>query len=330
MSKLQESTKEDWILTTEIEHLSDSNDPEEDPNSNSIEDTKKKVHTAAAPSTLLQKPALLRNPRRIQLPVFEIQPAELKVEPKIDIKPYKNEGTKPIALSPSSPSFTGTLLYPPMSTVKPTYLKPIAMGSEDIVSHKRSTRSASTKTPFFQLNKDTSRHPEQVGCLNTIPVTYEDACYGPDWEKWMPAYNKELNAFWEKDVWSFAPRPEDKLLTVDSQLIFNIKHDKHGNPHTYKVCIVAKGFTQQYGVNYAFTNSPTPSLDIIRTLMAVAVHENLDIHQVNVSSAFLNAPLDEDNGPIYMEVPPGYDHPKYPRKDFMMHLNKAVMNKSLS
>ncbi|EUC60967.1 integrase core domain protein [Rhizoctonia solani AG-3 Rhs1AP] len=165
MSKPQESTEEDWISTTEIEHLSDSNDPEEDPNSNSIEDTKKKAHTAAAPSALPQKPASLRNPRRIQPPVFEIQPAELKVEPKIDIKPYKNEGTKPIALSPSSPSFTGSLSYPPMSTVEPTYLKPIAMGSEDIVSHKRSTRSAGTKTPFFQLNKDTGRHPEQIGCL---------------------------------------------------------------------------------------------------------------------------------------------------------------------
>ncbi|KEP45661.1 reverse transcriptase, partial [Rhizoctonia solani 123E] len=497
MSKLQESTEEDWILTTEIEHLSDSNNPEEDLNSNSIEDTKKKAHTAAAPSAQPQKPASLRNLRRVQPPVFEIQPAELKVEPKIDIKPYKNEGTKPIALSPSSPSFTGSLLYPPMSTVEPTYLKPIAMGSEDVTPRadrlsgcedamheigskkhfrersidsdvdmadtesnssddevilyhqkkddtpepkedfnykkwKKSTHELVTSmckvittkepardrvtdifswpypkaqtheyVPIFNFRSekpisharivpsrsrgilpimpasatrctspydriyapkidvdsllaelrpfnnpicpeygaevfnytatltDTPTHITQntlilgVQGLNTIPVTYEDARYGPDWEKWMPAYNKELDAFWEKDVWSFAPCPEDKSLTVDSRLVFNIKHDEHGNPHTYKVRIVAKGFTQQYGVNYTFTNSPTPSLDIIRTLMAVAVHENLDIHQVDVSSAFLNAPLNEDDGPIYMEMPPGYDHPEYPRKDFMMRLNKA-------
>ncbi|EUC67718.1 Pol-like polyprotein/retrotransposon, putative [Rhizoctonia solani AG-3 Rhs1AP] len=42
------------------------------------------------------------------------------------------------------------------------------------------------------------------------------------------------------------------------------------------------------------------------------------------SSAFLNAPLNEDDGPIYMEMPPGCDHPEYPQKDFVMRLNKAV------
>ncbi|KEP45406.1 integrase core domain protein, partial [Rhizoctonia solani 123E] len=165
MLKPHESTKEDWISTTEIEQFGDSNDPEEDLTPSNIERTKSSAHTAAAPIVQPSKSTSPRKPRRIQPPVFEIQPAEHRGEPKIDIKPYNNEETQPIALSPSSSSITGSLLYPPMSTAEPTYLKPVSMGSEDVVSHKRSTRSAGTKTPFFQLNKDTGKHPEQIGCL---------------------------------------------------------------------------------------------------------------------------------------------------------------------
>ncbi|KAF8735734.1 GAG-pre-integrase domain, partial [Rhizoctonia solani] len=156
---------------------------------------------------------------------------------------------------------------------------------------------------------------------SAIPTTFEEACAGPDWLLWMPAFNKEINTFWDKGVWSFAQRPEDNSLVVDLRLVFTIKHDKQGKPHTYKVQIVAKGFTQQPGKNYNFTNSPTPSLDIICTTMAAAVKQNLKIHQINVQSAFLNALLDEE---IYMEMPPGYKHPNYPRDKFVMRLHKAV------
>ncbi|QRW20412.1 Reverse transcriptase [Rhizoctonia solani] len=156
---------------------------------------------------------------------------------------------------------------------------------------------------------------------SAIPTTFEEARSGPDWLLWMPAYNKEIDTFWAKGVWSFSHRPDDDSLVVDSRLVFTLKHNEQGRPHTYKVRIVAKGFTQQPGKNYNFTNSPTPSLDIICTTMATAVKENLKIHQIDVQSAFLNAPLDEE---IYMEMPPGYKHPDHPRDKFVMRLHKAV------
>ena len=42
---------------------------------------------------------------------------------------------------------------------------------------------------------------------------------------------------------------------------------------------------------------------LFRTLIALAVRYGLKIHQVNVTTAFLNGELEEE---VYMKQPPGY------------------------
>ena len=66
---------------------------------------------------------------------------------------------------------------------------------------------------------------------------------------------------------------------------------------------MTKGFTQKEGIDYKDTFSPVSKKDSLRIIMALAAHFDLELHQMDVKTAFLNGNLDED---IYMEQPEGF------------------------
>ena len=65
---------------------------------------------------------------------------------------------------------------------------------------------------------------------------------------------------------------------------------------------MAKGYSQVTGVEYHETFSPVVRITSIRVLLAFAVQFDLEIHQMDVRTAFLNGDLNEE---IYMEQPEG-------------------------
>ena len=62
-----------------------------------------------------------------------------------------------------------------------------------------------------------------------------------------------------------------------------------GTVARYKARLCAKGFTQQYGLDYVDTFSPTVSFTTLRLLFQLAVQYGLDIQQTDVDFAFLYA-----------------------------------------
>ncbi len=84
--------------------------------------------------------------------------------------------------------------------------------------------------------------------------------------------------------------------------MFKVKHQSDGRVERYKCRLVAKGYSQKYGVDYDETFSPVVRFSSIRTLLSFAVQNNLHVHQMDVVTAFLNGHLDEE---IYMEQPEG-------------------------
>ena len=72
---------------------------------------------------------------------------------------------------------------------------------------------------------------------------------------------------------------------------------------TFKACYVAKGYSQIPGIDYHETFSPTARMSSIRVLLQHAVQNDMLVHQIDVKTAYLNAPIDCE---IFMEQPEGY------------------------
>ena len=60
---------------------------------------------------------------------------------------------------------------------------------------------------------------------------------------------------------------------------------------------------QQYGIDYKETFAPVVKFASIRIILAIAAVEDLEVHQMDVKTAFLYGDIDEE---IYMEQPEGY------------------------
>ena len=101
----------------------------------------------------------------------------------------------------------------------------------------------------------------------------------------------------QRKTWELVSLPAGRK-TVRCKWVFKKKMNADGTVARYKARLCAKGFTQQYGLDYMDTFSPTVSFTTLRLLFQLAVQYGLDIQQTDVDSAFLYADLQEE---IYME-----------------------------
>ena len=81
------------------------------------------------------------------------------------------------------------------------------------------------------------------------------------------------------------------------------KRDNKGNVEIYKARLVAKGYTQRKGIDFMRTFSLVSSKDSFRLIMELLAHFDLELHQMDVKTAFLNGDLSEE---VYMLQPEGF------------------------
>jgi hypothetical protein len=89
---------------------------------------------------------------------------------------------------------------------------------------------------------------------------------------------------------------------VSSALYLKIKYKADNTIKKYKACLVAKGFTQVFGVDFGETFSHVVKLTIICILLALTTQYDLEVHQLDVKMIFFNGYIDEE---IYMEISKG-------------------------
>jgi hypothetical protein len=82
---------------------------------------------------------------------------------------------------------------------------------------------------------------------------------------------------------------------------------------------VAKGFMQREGIDYNETFSPVSCKDSFRIIMALVVHYDLELHQMDVKTAFLNGDLYEN---VYMAQPKGFVVEG--KENIECHLKKSI------
>ncbi|TYK14395.1 Cysteine-rich RLK (RECEPTOR-like protein kinase) 8 [Cucumis melo var. makuwa] len=133
-----------------------------------------------------------------------------------------------------------------------------------------------------------------------IPKNIYIALECPEWKN---AVMEEMNALKKNRTWEIFSLPKGHK-TVGCKWVFSLKYKADGTLDRYKAGLVAKGFTQTYGIDYSETFSPVAKLNTVRVLLSVAMNKDWPLYQRDVKNAFLNGDLVEE---VYMSPLPGFE-----------------------
>ena len=137
--------------------------------------------------------------------------------------------------------------------------------------------------------------------MNAVEISASEACKGRQSEEWKEAIKSEIESHIRYDTWEITDRPRDRNV-IGSKTVLKNKFKPDGTLERKKARIVARGFAQRPEHDYFDTFAPVARLDSVRTLMALAVEHQLIIHQLHITTAYLNGSINEE---IFMEIPEG-------------------------
>ena len=80
---------------------------------------------------------------------------------------------------------------------------------------------------------------------------------------------EELNALSKNHIWDLVTLLPGKSV-VSCKWIYKIKTYSDGSIERYKNCLVAKGFTQKYEIDFEETFAPVARISYVRALLAIA------------------------------------------------------------
>ena len=150
------------------------------------------------------------------------------------------------------------------------------------------------------------------------PKSFKQAARGKHSEKWKAAMSDEFRSLEVNQTWELVPRPTDQNV-IGCRWVYKLKRGADGSITRHKARLVAQGYSQTEGIDYEEVFAPVAHASTIRTLLSFANSNNLEVHQMDVKTAFLHGVLDCD---LYMEQPEGYVDPDKP--DYVCKLNKGL------
>ena len=151
------------------------------------------------------------------------------------------------------------------------------------------------------------------------PKSIEEALALPDGHLWFGAAVEEVDSIHERDAWTLVRRPVDQHV-MNCRFACRLKDHDTSHPR-HKCRLVAQGFTEIPGVDYTETYAPVVKAPSIRTILAISVLLKLHMHNFDVKTAYLYSDVKHKS---YIEQPPHFEVPGYPREDWVYELNKAL------
>ncbi|XP_020095950.1 uncharacterized protein LOC109715384 [Ananas comosus] len=98
------------------------------------------------------------------------------------------------------------------------------------------------------------------------PRTYCQAVSIPEWRDPMTI---ELTALHRTGIWELVPLPPGKTL-ICCKSIYKVKTNSDGSIDRYKTRLVARGFSQEYGIEYEEMFVPIAKMISVHVLIAIA------------------------------------------------------------
>lgn len=136
--------------------------------------------------------------------------------------------------------------------------------------------------------------------------------------QWRSAAQAEYDALMKNCTWELVPR-QTNMKVLRNRWVFRVKYLANGEVDRFKARLVIKGFMQVYGVDYLEVYSPVVRLETLRVLLTLAAVWDYEVHQMDVTTAFLNGKSDVE---VYMEQPEGFQVPG--KEDWVCRLQKSL------
>ncbi|KAF7564387.1 uncharacterized protein PtrM4_152160, partial [Pyrenophora tritici-repentis] len=135
-----------------------------------------------------------------------------------------------------------------------------------------------------------------------IPQTYKQAISDPENAlKWKEAIEEEIRTLVGNGTWEELIPPQGANL-VTTKWVFTVKLKVDGTIERFKARLVARGFSQQHGIDYTETFAPTVRMDTLRLFLATVAKQGMECWQWDIKNAFTESYLKED---IYLTTPAG-------------------------
>ena len=197
--------------------------------------------------------------------------------------------------------------------VKPTYEETFM----DQVSNLNSRRERKPVNRLIENDGETCCLASLTSDLEE-PKNYKQAATSQHSNQWNLAMKDEYDSLLINETWELVPRPSNQNV-IGCRWVYKVKRGADGSIDRYKARLVARGYSQTEGVDYEEVFAPVVRATTIRSLLSFANSQNLEVHQMDVKTAFLHGVLDCD---LYMEQPEGYVDPNRP--DYVCKLNKGI------
>ncbi|CAI5940423.1 unnamed protein product [Closterium sp. NIES-65] len=222
-------------------------------------------------------------------------------------RPPAIPGAHEMALRPSTAPLRVPLPSPPESSL-PVLADP-EYASLRVASPTLTRLLATVVTdPSFESTFASALVAELVDFASRCRLDYatslvalsEAAIEGPYSSQWQSAMDAEM-ASWKSTGTYVDEVPPPGANIVSGMWIFRVKRPP-GSPPVFKARYMARGFSQQQGVDYFQTFSPTPWMTTLRVLLHIAAQRDYELHSLDFCTAFLQDSLHEE---IWLRCPPG-------------------------
>ncbi len=232
--------------------------------------------------------------------------------------PYSSPATSPATTpSPGSSPASSPASSPPTSPRAPPQVEHTKK-SKPVGKSKPPPRLPSARSRKAPKQLIATCDSAQATATMREPCNFREAMVSPDAHLWLLAMQKEIHSILDNATWILVPLPAGRRA-VDTRWTYKVKILASGLLDCPKARFVAKGYSQIYGVDYDETYAPVVCMEVLRLLLAYAVLHQLNVHLMDVTTAFLHADIDNE---IYVRQPEGFVDQEHP--DWVCRLNKSL------
>ncbi|MBW0583292.1 hypothetical protein O181_123007 [Austropuccinia psidii MF-1] len=148
------------------------------------------------------------------------------------------------------------------------------------------------------------KRPIYAVTVYNLQKNYHGAVNHPMASEWIEAINEEVKIITKHSVWKVVKIPQNANL-LGSTWVFREEENSEGEFVQYKARLCVQGFPQIERIDFNETFAQTGMLNSLRFILSYCAHKDLEIHQMDVKTAFLYGSPEED---VFMKYPNGYPH----------------------